>query len=442
MPNGTLDPPALPRTLSRFDGAMIAMGTIIGIGIFITPRHVAAAAGSPMLVLGAWLLGSAIALTGAFTYAALGQALPHTGGPYVYLREGLGRLAAFLYGWMALTAIVSGALAVIGLELANYLGQFLAIPVGARPATAAGTILLLTAINVLGVRTGSRTQNALTLAKLAALAGLIAVGLARGTAPIDFEPLPEAAGLPWYTAIVAAMVPVLFSFGGWQNLSNVAGELRDPARDLKPAIVLAVAGVAAVYLLANVAYLRLLPIAELAAAEEPVSTALARAIGPVAGKVAAACILCSALGILNGLMLSTPRIYYAMALDGLMPKPFAVVHPRFRTPIVAILAQGLIAAGLCFWGNVRALLDYVVFADWLFFLLNALALFALVRRGALPARIRAFGYPYLPAAFALSGVAMTFGVMILKWANARWGVLLLCIGVIVYVTGVRRRSVA
>ena len=437
--------PELRRSLGRFDGTMIVMGTIIGIGIFFTPSRVAGESGSPQLALLAWFVGGLIALAGGYTYAALGVAHPKTGGPYIYLREGLGRFTAFLYGWMLLMAIVSGAIAVIGLVFVDYLTRFFPMGDLARGMTAAGVILGLTVINLLGVQWGSRVQNLFTVLKIVSLAGLIVAGLARGSEPLladaatSFEAAGPAVGAT-FGGFVSAMVGVLFSFGGWQNLSNVAGEMKRPASDLPRAIFWGVLGVALLYLLANVAYLRLLPFEELVESQAPAAAALERALGKSGGNITAILILCSAFGILNGLLLSTPRVYFAMARDGLLPSMFGRVHPRFRTPVPAILVQSGMAALLVFWGSVGALLDYVVFADWLFFALNALALFMIVRKGgAAHMNLRAFGYPWVPFLFGALGTVVTAGILIHQWENAWKGLLILLAGALVYLIHARRQ---
>lgn len=435
----------LQQSLSRFDGTMIVMGTIIGIGIFFTPSRVVGSTGSTSLALAAWLVGSLIAMAGAFTYAALGVAHPRTGGPYVYLREAFGKLPAFLYGWMVLMAIGSGAIAVIGLVFADYLSRFFPMDTLARNLVAAGTIGLLTMINVLGVRWGSRVLNLFTLLKIGSLLFLVVVGLVRGSQPLGQE-LPaeafESAGrFGLLGGFVAGMVGVLFSFGGWQNLANVAGEMKRPEKDLPVAVTIGVLGVALIYVLANVAYFQLLPVADLVTSNVPAAAALEQAIGPRAGDITAALILCSAFGILNGLLLSLPRIYYAMALDGLLPGPFATVHARFHTPVIAILAQGIVATGLVFWGSVAALTDYVVFADWLFFALNGFALFQIVRAGGGgDLRLKMYGYPWVPLLFTLMASAVAIGILVAQWGNASRGLVILGVGVLVYALRSRRRG--
>jgi APA family basic amino acid/polyamine antiporter len=429
----------LPRTLSRFDATMIVMGTIIGIGIFFTPARVLLVTGNPARALASWGLGGVVALTGAFTFAQLGLLLPHAGGPYVYLREGLGRPVAFLYGWMSLMAIVSGAIAVIGFTFAEHLALLLPDALateGTRRAVAVALVASLTLVNVVGMHWGARVQNVVTVLKVASLLGIIAVGLWKGSEPaLSAAPLEgaETASRSFAAGVLAGMVGVMFSFGGWQNLNNVAAELKDVRRDLPWAIVAGVVGVAAVYLLANFAMLRLLPADELARSPVPAAAALEHAIGPTAGAVTAALILCSAFGIVNGLLLSFPRVYYAMGRDGLLFASFGRVHRRFRTPAVAVLAQGAIATAMLFVGGYAQLLDYVVFADWVFFFLGGVALFRIRRRlGAAAAALPRLGHPWLPLAFTACALAILVSVLIQQWENARFGLLVLAAGALVY----------
>jgi basic amino acid/polyamine antiporter, APA family len=428
MQTGT---PTLDRSLTRFDATMIVMGTIIGVGIFFQPQKTVVETGSAGWSMVAWAFGSVLALTGAFTYAALGRLVPKTGGPYTYLRDAFGSLPAFLYGFMMLAAIGSGATAVVGLIFVDYLLRLLAINPSdlhdlARPAIAAGTILVLMAINAAGVKWGSRVQNAFTLLKIASLAGLILAGLTRGERDVTFAITATDMAAPVFHGIFPAMAGVLFSFGGWQNLSNVAGEMNDAKKDLPPSIVYGVIGVAILYVLANYGFLSLLSVDELVASPTPAADALARALGPIAGDIAAAMILCSAFGIVNGLLLSLPRIYYAMAHDGLAPAAFGRVSALTRAPVAAIVVQATVAAGFCFMRSVGALTDYVASADWIFFSLNALALFAIAK--SRPTEQIGLGYPLVPAIFAVLSIVVTIGMIVTTWENARWCLVFLGVG--------------
>lgn len=441
----------LDRSLTRFDATMLVMGTIVGVGIFFQPQKTAIATGSAGWSLTSWIIGSVLALTGAFTYAALGKLVPKTGGPYIYLREAFGPLAAFLYGWMVLVAIGSGAIAVVGLIFVDYLERVLrASPLLSdllrldpepfssleKSLIAAGTILLLTLINVAGVKWGSRVQNVLTVLKIASLCALVIAGLSQGTREITFAVAPGREPDTMFHGLFPAMAGVLFAFGGWQNLSNVAGEMKSPEKDLAPAIVFGVIGVALLYVFANLGFLSLLSVEELIASPAPAADALARAFGAEAGHLAAGMILVSAFGIVNGLLLSLPRIYFAMAQDGLLPARLAIVSDRFRSPVGAISIQAAVAIGFCFTGSVFALTDYVAFADWFFFSLNALALFVLARRSAQPIGL---GYPLVPGVFAVLAIAVTIGMSITTWENSRYGLLFLAAGTIVHLVANRMR---
>lgn len=433
--------PKLSRTLTRFDATMIVMGTIIGVGIFFNPQKTAAETGSGGFSLLAWALGSVLALTGAFTYAALGKILPQTGGPYIYLREAFGKLAAFLYGWMVLTAIGSGAIAVVCLICVDYFGRLIdeSFDGTTRAALACGMILTLTFANVVGVKVGSTLLNVFTILKIAALLILVGAGLVYGTREISFDVVPDLEPSTMLAGVPAAMTGVLFSFGGWQNLSNVAGEMKSAEKDFVPAVIRGVIGVAVIYLLANVGFLRLLSVQDLVAARTPVADAFQIAFGAGAASLASAAILISACGIVNGLLLSLPRIYFAMAQDGVMPRSFATVSPRFSTPVVAIVAQGLIGAGFCFFRSVGALTDYVAVADWMFFSLNAIALFALVRVRKLDVGL---GYPIVPGIFTVLAIAVTFGMIVTQWEQAKYGLCLLAAGFVVYFASASSRRAA
>lgn len=430
----------LQQSLTRFDATMIVMGTIIGIGIFFNPQKTVRETGSAGWSLVAWALGSVLALTGAFTYAALGRLVPKTGGPYVYLREAFGRLSAFLYGWMILVAIGSGATAVVGLLFVDYLARFLHWDVSenVRIVVAQLTIFVLMVINVTGVRSGSRVQNVFTVMKILSLTALIVAGVMRGNVPITFAVEPTHVPPSTIAGLAAAMSGVLFTFGGWQNLSNVAGEMKSAEKDLVPAIVQGVIGVAILYLLANYAFVHVLTVPELLAAKTPAADVLEHALGSRAGDIAALLILLSAFGIVNGLLLSLPRIYFAMAEDGMMPKGFASISPRFRTPVVAIAVQAFVAIAFCMMRSVGALTDYVAFADWMFFSLNALALFALVKK--MDRRDVGLGYPIVPAIFAALAITVTIGMLLTQWDEAKFGLLFVAAGCLIYAAFLRRRN--
>lgn len=430
----------LKRTLSRFDAMMIVVGTIIGIGIFFNPSRVAHDVGSPLAALACWIAGGAIALLGSITYAQLGLVLPQAGGPYVFLKEGLNRLSAFLYGWICLTAIVSAAGAVIALVFVGYLEVLIGeVSPQGRVAIAAGTLTFLAAINVVGVKLGSSVNNLFSVLKIVTL-GALAVAAFSGDQPVLTT---GGTGPVTFSGVVSALIAILFTLGGWQNLTNVAGEMRDAKRDLSVAIKLGVVLVVTVVLVANVSYLRLLPFPAFESSGKPYADAMSATWGSVGGKAAALAIACSSFGILCGLMLSVPRIYYAMARDGLLPRVLATVHPRFKTPVAAIVAQAGIAIGLVFWDDVGKLTDYCVFADWMFFAANGIALLRLRRlRPEAASLSTGMLERWGPWAFTGIAIAVTACVLVESWDVARYGLLMLALGAVVFWIGEARRAAA
>lgn len=363
----------LARRIGLFDATMAVMGGMVGAGIFVNPAIVARSAGAPWLMLLAWLAGGVAALLGAFVYAELSARRPEAGGQYVYLRDGFHPALAFLYGWALLFVIETGGMAACAIVFARYLSQ-LAGRSWPESAVAALAVAGLTAINCLGVRAGSRVQSALMVTKIAAIAALIACGLcappAHGAAP------PAAPG-----QFGSALIPVLFAYGGFQTACFVAGEMKDPRRDLPRALLLGVSGVIALYTLTVLACLRALGPAGLAATDAPAHDVALRALGPRGGTLIAAGIAISTLGFLSQSILTAPRVYFKMAEDGVFFRAVARVHPRTRAPVAAIALQGALTVAIALLGTYEVILRYVVAIDFVFFALTAACLFAFRRRG-------------------------------------------------------------
>jgi APA family basic amino acid/polyamine antiporter len=428
------------RRLGLFSGVMMVIGGVIGSGIFRSPQIVAQRVVTPGLTLGVWMLGGLIALAGAFVYAELGGRFPRAGGQYVYLRDALGPLPAFLYAWALMLMIATGAIAAVAVTCADYAIALLGLGDGARMPIAVGSIVLLSAVNYTGVRPGAITQNIFTILKLVALGALIAAGLAAlggllpGT-PEATDTIRAPAGV--VLAVGAALVPVLFAFGGWQQTNFVAEEIISPERNLPRALVIGVTCVMLVYMLANFAYLQALGAEGLAASTAPAADAMTRLVGPVGRTLITAGIVVSTFGMMNLVILVTPRVIQAMAADGLFIPRLAHLHPRFRTPAAAIVLQGIWAVVLVQSGRYGELLDYVVFADWIFFGLTAVTLFVYRRReraeGA-PAYpgFRAPGHPVLPLFFIAAALYVVVGSVASNPGNAVRGVALLGLGVPVY----------
>jgi basic amino acid/polyamine antiporter, APA family len=424
---------------------MMVVGGIIGSGIFLNPAIVAARVRTPGLTLAVWVLGGIIALIGALVYAELGARRPVAGGGYVYLRDAFGRLPAFLYAWALLLVIATGAIAAVAVTFATYAASLAGFGPEARVPLAVGAIVLLSAINYVGVKPGAVTQNVFTLLKLGALAALILAGL---LLPHPAHYLAQMAPVAMRSEVLAvgtALVPVLFAVGGWQQTNFVAEELIEPERNLPRALLGGVALVVAVYLLANVAYLRTLGVEGLAASPAPAADAMQAQLGTAGATLIAAGIAFSTFGFLNLVILVSPRVYRTMAADGLFFPSLARLHPQYRTPTAAILFQGAWAVILTLTGRYGDLLDYVVFGDWIFFAATAATLFhfrSREQRGLEPAgiRFRMPGYPAGPILFILAALYVVVGSVVSNPANAIKGTILMGLGIPVFLFWDRRRA--
>ncbi len=370
----------LVRGVGPFDATMLVMGGIVGAGIFINPSVVAREVHTPALILGAWAVGGLIALAGAFVYAELAARLPAAGGQYAYLREAYHPLVAFLYGWVLLLVIQTGGMAAVAVTFAAYALELTGLALS--PAAVAIVALVgLALVNCLGVKAGSSVQSGLMVAKIVAILALVAGGawfLARGAAA-PAVPVPVAHRGP-LGAFGAAMVPVLFAYGGWQTANFVAEEVREPRRNLPRALVAGVVGVVVLYLAVNAVCVAVLGPGGLAATATPASAVMERAFGPSGGRFLAAGIALSTLGFLSQSVLTAPRVYFAMARDGVFFRSVGWLDPRRGVPTVAILLQAAMAVVIALSGRYEQILGYVVSMDFLFFGLTATCLFALRRR--------------------------------------------------------------
>lgn len=414
---------------------MMAVGGIIGAGIFLNPAIVAQRVGSWQLTLAAWAIGGIIALFGGLCFAELGGRAPRAGGGYVYLRDAFGPLPAFLYGWALLLVINSGALAAVASIAAAYTLALFGTDAPLALPLALAFVWCFTLVNVLGIRPGAVAQNVFTVSKLAALGLVIGCGLL--VAPGPKEALAAAVpATPWQTVVAlgAALIPVMFATGGWQNANFIGGEIRDPGRNLPRAIVLGVAIVVTVYLLANIAYLRVLGAAGLAGAPAPASAVAEAALGSAGALAINVGVVISTLGILNLFILAAPRVYQTMAEDGLFFRTASRLHPRYRTPVGALLFQGAWTSVLAITGSYGQLLDYVVFGDWIFFALVASTLFVYRRRDR-PDDVVAFRTPALgvvAGTFIAAAAAIVLSSVVSNPGNAALGAVLILAGIPVY----------
>ncbi len=391
----------LAAKLDVFDATMIVMGGVIGSGIFITPYVVAQAVHTPALILAEWVIGGAVSLAGAFVFAELASRRPKVGGDYAYLQEGVSPLAGFLYGWMALLVINAGGTAAVALTFAQYVKQIGALPVSDRVIGSA-TILVLMAINCAGVRAGSNVQSVLMILRIAAVLLLAGAGIwwaFAGTTPMQWRPVldrPPGGGLA--AAMALGLIPVLFSYGGYQSATFLAAEIREPRKSLPRALLLGVAGVTALYVLATFACVAVLGGNGLAATATPASAVMQRVLGRTGARLIAAGITLSALGFLSQSVLTYPRVFFAMAKDGLFPAGIARVNPRTQTPVAAIVLQCTLTIVVICAGHFESILNYVESMDAFFLGLAAATLFAFRRRDAGTARqesaARVPGHPW------------------------------------------------
>ena len=436
--------PALRRDLGLFSATLLVVGGIIGSGIFFTPAETARALPSGWLVLLIWAIGGVVAFAGALTYAELGAMMPDAGGPYVYIREAFGPLPAFLFGWMSLLSIGTGAMAAVAMGFAGYMARFVDLAsIGGPVSLAAITIVVLALTNYLGVKPGAVVQNTLTVAKIVALSALAIGGLvlwARiGTPPAVLEP-PAAPSLP--VGLATAFVAVLFTIGGWQQMTMVAAEIRRPERTIPRALALGIGIVVAVYLAVNATYLRALGRDGLAASTAVAADTAARLAGPAGATLITVAAMLSILGFVNVVVLTQSRIFFAMARDGVFFRAAAGVHPRFRSPhvAIAIMSAWAVALLLATRGSIGALLSGVVFADWIFFGLGGASVFVLRRTRPNDERpYMTLGYPWVPALFVIAAAAGIVSAIVSAPRASLVGTALLLLGLAAY-RGFRRSA--
>lgn len=391
---------------------MIVMGGIVGSGIFINPYVVALSVHTPFLILGAWVVGGLIALAGAFIYAELASRMPAVGGQYAYIREAYHPAIAFLYGWALLLVIQTGGMAAVAVTFGKYFVE-LAGPVISPSLIAILALGVLTAINCLGVRAGSSVQSGLMVLKIVIISALVVCGafLIRGS-KIEWVPvLDRPPSFSLITAFGAAMVPVLFSYGGWQTANFIAGEVRDPRRDLPRGLIFGVVGVIVLYVSVNFVCLRALGPAQLASTTTPASAVMRMALGQRGATWIAAGIAISALGFLSQSILTAPRVYFAMARDGVFFRQVAWLSPATRVPVIAIALQGVWAIVIAVSGRYEQILNYVVSMDQVFFGISATCIFVFRARAARAgadaaaaekSAFRTPGHPWTTGAFAIA----------------------------------------
>ncbi|NUQ19967.1 MAG: amino acid permease [Gemmatimonadaceae bacterium] len=442
----------LPRRIGLWTAVAVLVGSTIGSGIFRSPAGIAQKLPGPLPMLSVWAMGGLFALCGALSLAEVAGAYPRTGGVYAYIREGWGALPAFLFGWSELVVIRAASLGAVSITFAAYFLRFLGLdptkePYATRAHWIAAVAIALTAtFNYVGVRWGALVQNLTTLAKYAGLVVIVLVALAIGLPHTGGHFTP--ANPPGSFSIAPfglALVGVLWAFDGWADLSFVAGEVKDPRRTLPRALIIGTLAVIAIYLLANVAYLSVMTVDEIAHSPLVAADVAARVIGPAGVVFVATTVMLSTFGTLNGSLLTAPRIFFAMADDGLFFRPVARVHPRFETPYVAIALTAALGIVFVLLRTFEQLADAFVTAIVPFYALGVASIFVLRKRADYDAPYRVPLYPIVPALFVLATVMLLVNATIDPSSRAPtlavFGIVLIGIPVF-YLTVGRRRAAA
>lgn len=440
--SGPMNPSAagsdLPRGLGPSDALAIVIGVTIGAGIFIVPNLVAREIHSVSLILVVWIVAGVVSFFGALACAELGAMLPATGGQYVFLREAWGPLVGFLCGWSMFLVARTAQVAWLAVTLLLYFSYFVPLSPWESKLLGMAAIVLFAIINYRGVTLGAAVQKLFTSAKVLGLLVIIAAAFfwhgkivaqtAVGTQRLSFS------------SFGVALIACVLAYDGWIQMTFVAGEIRNPQRNIVLALALGTAGVIAIYLLANLAYLRVLSVPEIAASEHVAAAVAARVLGPVGGAAVALTILVSIIGTLNGCFLTSPRLYFAQARDGLFLRKFGEIHPRFKTPHFAIAAQAVWAVGLLISGSYETLLDYAMFALWLSYGVMVAGVVVLRRtQPRTPRPYRMWGYPVTALLFLVFTAAFLGNMLIKRPIPSLAGLLLIVSGIPVYFIWLRSR---
>ena len=443
-------PSALPRQLGLWSAIAVLVGSTIGSGIFRSPAGIADKLPGPLPLLAVWVTGGIFALCGALTLAEIAGAIPKTGGHFVYIREGWGRLPAFLYGWSELIIIRAAALGAISITFAEYTLRGLGFDPSVAPYddyshyVAAAALATMATINILGLRWGSLVQNFTTIAKYGGLLIIIMLAFALGlpqTGGGNFTPAVPPGSFS-VSAFGLALVSVLWAFDGWGDLTKVGGEVADPRRNLPRAIVIGTLAVIAIYLLANLAYLSVLSVDEIRGARLVAADVAQRLVGPVGVTLVSITVMVSTFGSVNGSLLTGPRIFFAMADDGLFFKQVAAVHPKYQTPYVAIALAGTIGIGFVLLRTFEQLADIFVTASLVFYILSVGSIFSFRRRPDWNPPVRVPFYPVLPALFCLATLFLLVNALVDP--AQRWGTVgvlgVIALGIPVYYLTVGRKG--
>ncbi len=428
------------RELGLWDTVMVVVGNTIGSGIFIAPAVIAATVmpNTGSFVLLVWVVGGLMMFTGALSYSELGALMPRAGGHYVFLKEGLGKLAAFLYGWTIFLVIASGSIAFVSITFVTYLSFFLPMGVALIKTIAVATILVLTYVNYIGIKPGSIVLNLFTALKVVALFLLIVFGLILSPPqPRNFLPFiapSSTSNLTIASTFLLALVSALFTYGGWYNVGFVAGEIKNPRRNLPLAIFLGTVVIIFIYVLTNYVYVNVLSVPLMGTSRFVASDAMVRILGRVGGGLVAILIIVSSFGITNAIIMVSPRVYYAMSHDGLFLRALAKVHPKYKTPATSLILQAAWSSVIVLLSDTfQRIMNYVVFMDWLFLGLAIYCLFIL--RKKFPDAERSYrvpGYPITPILFIFLSAVVVVNTLVRAPLESGIGVIIVLSGAPVY----------
>ena len=427
---------SLPRVLNLIDITSIVIGGIIGSGIFLVPADIAAEVKSPLLMIAVWVVGGFLSFLGALALAELGAAIPQAGGIYIYLKEAFGPLLSFLFGWTLFLVIDSGAIATLAVAFSsNYLPYFIKMTPLIEKLVAVAFIVFLAAVNYIGARAGANLQNLLTFIKTAGIIGICVVIFlfAKGNPANFVEPHPSKFSLSLLSSFGVALIATFWAYKGWESASYSAGEVKHPEKNLPLGILIGLAGVIIIYILANLAYLYVLPTSAIAGSKRVAADAMLAAVGPAGATIISIIILFSILGAANQNILCSPRVYFAMAKDKLFFEGIAKVHPRYLSPHISIIAISLWSIVLSLSGTFEQLFTYVIFGEWIFFGLTVAAVFVLrKKRPELPRPYKTWGYPVTPAIFVLAAFLISLNSLIKTFWNSMAGLGIILLGIPAY----------
>ncbi|MEP6832222.1 MAG: amino acid permease [Gemmatimonas sp.] len=423
----------LKRTLGSRDLVLLVIGNVIGSGIFLSPSSVLRQSGESLpIAVGVWLVGGLLSLMGALSYAELGSMDPGAGGLYAYIRDGFGKFPAFLYGWTLFFVIGAGTIATLAVAAADYMTQFTPLSPAQKNIVAITLIVIMAVINLRGTAGSTSVQNVATLIKVGAIVAMSVVFFILGKGA-TLPPVEHVVAPVSLSGVGLSIIAVLWAYEGWQYVTFVAGEAKDPQRTIPRSLILGTVILIVIYIVANLAYAAALGTSRMAASERVAGEAMAAVLGPTAGKAVALAIIISMYSAAHATVITVPRVYYAMARDGVFFQKLGEIHPKYGTPAVAIVSSCVVSALLALTGTFEQLLTYVVFIGWIFYALGAAAVIALrIKRPNAERPFRVPGYPLTPALFVLAAAAIVGNTLWSQPGQSAIGIGVVLLGAPVY----------